>query len=65
MSGLSILLLALMGATALVLLLGIALMARGGEPNRKYGNKLMVLRVLLQGLALAALAALLIGKQQA
>jgi hypothetical protein len=55
--------LALMGATALVLVVGIALMARGGEANRKYGNKMMVARVALQGLALAALALLLVMKQ--
>lgn len=60
--GLGILLLALMGATALVLVVGILLMARGGEANRKYGNKMMVARVALQGLALGALALLLLTR---
>jgi xanthine/uracil permease len=34
------------------LLLGIVSMAKGGEFNRKYGNKLMRARVGLQGLAI-------------
>jgi xanthine/uracil permease len=34
------------------LLLGVFSMARGGEFNRKYGNKLMRARVILQGLAI-------------
>ena len=39
-----------------VLILGIVSMARGGELNKKYGNRLMRARVGLQGLALAMLA---------
>ncbi len=39
-----------------VLLLGIVSMTKGGEFNKKYGNKLMQARVMLQGLALAMLA---------
>jgi len=31
---------------------GLVTMARGGEFNEKYGNKLMRMRVTLQGLAL-------------
>lgn len=62
-AGMGMLVIGLMGATALVLLVGIGLMARGGEANRKYGNKLMVMRVTLQGLALAAMALLLIMKK--
>ena len=50
----------LMLATAAVLVTGIALMARGGEANRKYGNKMMALRVLLQAVALAMMAVLLL-----
>ncbi|USG61028.1 twin transmembrane helix small protein [Sneathiella marina] len=38
-------------ATALVLLFGVLTMARGGEFNRKYGNKLMRLRILMQAIA--------------
>lgn len=59
-TGLVIIMLGLMAATAIVLLIGITLMARGGEANRKYGNKMMVLRVTLQGLALACVALLLL-----
>lgn len=57
-----ILLIGLMGATLLVLIVGISLMARGGEANRKYGNKMMVARVALQAAALAVLALLLLLK---
>ena len=51
-------LLVLMAVVALVLVAGVVLMARGGEVNRKYGNKMMVLRVTLQGLALVLLGVL-------
>lgn len=60
MAGLgAVALIGLMLATTVVLVLGIALMARGGDLNRKYGNKMMVLRVLLQGLAIALVVVLL------
>jgi hypothetical protein len=39
-------------ATLGVLFLGMFSMAKGGEFNRKYGNKLMRLRVIMQGLAI-------------
>lgn len=39
-----------------VLVLGVASMIRGGELNKKYGNRLMQARVMLQGLALALFA---------
>ncbi|MBI3418816.1 MAG: twin transmembrane helix small protein [Proteobacteria bacterium] len=46
----------MMGLAALttlgVLILGVVSMAKGGEFNRKYGNKLMRWRVGLQALAL-------------
>jgi hypothetical protein len=49
--------------TAAVLFTGLFSMAKGGEFNRKYGNKLMRLRVICQGGALLLLAiALLIGR---
>lgn len=35
------------------LVVGLAAMIKGGEFNKKYGNKLMRWRVTLQGLALA------------
>ena len=45
-------------AVVLVLLTGVVLMACGGKWNTRYGNKLMVARVSLQGLVLALLAVL-------
>jgi hypothetical protein len=42
-----VLLIGLMLATVVVLVSGIVLMAKGGEANKKYGNKLMVARVAL------------------
>lgn len=53
----------LLAAVAIVLFTGIFGMMRGGNFNRKYGNKLMQLRVGLQFLAiiLIAAAALLAG----
>ncbi len=45
---------ALAGSLA-VLLAGVVAMARGGAFNRRWGNKLMRLRVAMQALALALL----------
>lgn len=45
----------LLCAVAGVLLGGIVLMGIGGKANQKYGNKLMVARVSLQGLVLLVL----------
>ena len=49
-------LLVLMGLALLSVLgslaLGLIVMVKGGELNKKYGNKLMQARVLLQGLAI-------------
>jgi hypothetical protein len=42
---------AALAATLAVLFAGVIVMARGGELNRKYGNKLMRLRIVLQALA--------------
>jgi len=39
-----------------VLTIGIVSMVKGGEFNKKHGNKLMQMRVTLQGLALALFA---------
>ena len=58
-----ILLLGLMLATVAVLVTGISLMARGGEANKKYGNKMMVARVMLQGAALLVLVVLLMARK--
>lgn len=43
-------------AVVAVLLAGIFTMARGGAFNKKYGNKLMRARVVLQALAVLAIA---------
>ncbi len=43
-------------AVLLVLILGIVSMIKGGEFNKKYGNRLMQARVVLQGVALGLLA---------
>ena len=53
---LTILMLAFAFATLGVLLTGITSMLRGGEFNRRYGNKLMRARVILQGITLVLLA---------
>ena len=39
-----------------VMILGVISMIKGGEFNKKYGNRLMKARVYLQGLTLALLA---------
>ena len=49
---LSIILLIVVG---IVLILGIATLFKGGETSKKYSNKLMQLRVLLQFIAVIAL----------
>jgi uncharacterized membrane protein len=43
-------------AATIVMGLGIFSMAKGGEFNKKYGNKIMQARVMIQGLAIAILA---------
>lgn len=48
-----------MVATLAVLVLGIIGMARGGDFNRRYANKFMRARVLLQALALLLFAIIL------
>lgn len=48
---LNYLIIAAVVATGLVLLVGVLTMARGGEFNQKYGNKLMRLRILMQAIA--------------
>lgn len=47
-------------ATLGVLFAGMLTMARGGEFNRKYGNKFMRARVILQGIALLLFALLVL-----
>ena len=44
-----------LGATLAVLGVGVVAMFRGGEFNRRYGNKLMRARVIVQGATILAL----------
>ncbi len=45
----------LLVSVGVVLLLGIGTLFKGGEASKKYSNKLMQLRVLLQFIAIVAL----------
>ena len=45
----------LLGAVAIVLILGIYTLFKGGSTSKKYSNKLMQLRVLLQFIAIIVL----------
>lgn len=54
---------AAMLATLGVLVVGMVAMVKGGEFNRKYGNKLMNARVILQGVALFFLALVILNSQ--
>ena len=45
----------LMGLVFLILVAGLVVMAIGGKTNKKYSNKLMMLRVAAQGLAVLML----------
>ena len=45
----------LLGAVAIVLIMGIYTLFKGGSSSKKYSNKLMQLRVLLQFVAIIAL----------
>ena len=47
----------LLVAVGLVLILGIGTLFKGGETSKKYSNKLMQLRVLLQFVAILVLLA--------
>jgi len=55
MSGLTIIMFVFVLLTVIALGLGLFGMATGGEFNKKYANKLMSLRVLMQGIALGLL----------
>ena len=52
---LKVLSIALLLAVGVVLILGIGTLFKGGETSKKYSNKLMQLRVLLQFIAIIAL----------
>ena len=45
----------LLGSVAIILLLGIYTLFKGGDTSKKYSNKLMQLRVLLQFIAIIVL----------
>ena len=49
---------ALLMAVAVVLILGIGTLFKGGSTSKKYSNKLMQLRVLLQFIAIIVLVGL-------
>jgi hypothetical protein len=38
-----------------ILVCGVMLMARGGETNKKYSNKMMIARVIFQALTIVAI----------
>ena len=48
-TALSVLIVIGLGATLAVLGVGVVAMIRGGEFNRRYGNKLMRARIIVQG----------------
>ena len=48
----------LLGAVAVVLVMGIYTLFKGGNTSKKYSNKLMQLRVLLQFIAIIVLVLL-------
>jgi heme/copper-type cytochrome/quinol oxidase subunit 2 len=48
----------LLGAVAIVLILGLYTLFKGGETSKQYSNKLMQLRVLLQFIAIIVLVLL-------
>ena len=58
----NILIILVLIAVAATLLVGVFSMAKGGEFNRKYSNKLMQLRVGLQALAVILLLLFLAGQ---
>ena len=58
--GFVVLIVAMLGALG-VCLVGIFALARGGDFNRKYSNKLMRARILLQLLALVVFAVLMVA----
>ena len=47
----------LLVAVGIVLILGIGTLFKGGETSKKYSNKLMQMRVILQFIAIIALVA--------
>ena len=60
-AALPILLAVVLGAVLLVILFGTLTMARGGEFNRRHGNRLMRARVILQFAAVVLLVLLILA----
>lgn len=58
MQGLLVLALIFAVVTGIILLVGVGGMARGGEFNKKYSNKLMQMRVAAQALTILIFAIL-------
>jgi len=58
MAGLLVLALVFAVATAIVLLIGIVVMAKGGKVNKNYSNKLMQMRVAAQAITIFIFAIL-------
>ncbi len=56
MTVLDLAILAALALVVVVLVAGLAVMAKGGATSRKYSNRLMQLRVLTQFLAIALIA---------
>jgi len=59
-----ILMLLAMAAVLISLVMGVLVMAKGGETAEKYGNKLMQARVTLQGVALLLFALAILTQNQ-
>jgi hypothetical protein len=53
-----------LAAVLVILLTGVTLLARGGEANRRWSNKLMRLRVATQGIAILLLGALILWQHR-
>lgn len=62
---LSVLLALTLVALVVVLLFGVGAMSKGGEFNRKYGNKMMRLRVALQAVAVVIIVAMFFFREGA
>ena len=59
-----VLLLIAMFGTLAVLFAGLITMARGGDFNKRHGNKLMRLRVMMQGFAVLIFLALMLAMRE-
>ena len=49
----------------IILMIGIGVFTKGGETNRKYGNKLMRYRIIAQALAVIAIVLFALAKNRA